>query len=200
MDRSRTSSQTPVCFAALTFFIIFLSTCLTSTHSYVFPAPPRAGSSKIRYSPVVNTGRRIHKSRDDGSAITLYLFRTATLSQSPPVDVENSPSPSRSFHASSRPFAHGGASLPSTRPKTQLPAMSKSVLATCDTLPSFSTAHGLLSPEVVMRIADNHDLEEDGPLHKFLTTYKSRGPMACLPMLADPSVLPELTRAMRDIA
>jgi hypothetical protein len=53
----------------------------------------------------------------------------------------------------------------------------------------------------VMRIANTVDLEENGSaLHKFLKLYKSRGPMACLSMLSDPYVLPELTRAMRDIA
>ena len=85
---------------------------------------------------------------------------------------------------------------------TSLPAMSTSVLVSSDTLPSFHTAHGLLSPEVVMRIADVHDgdLERDGALHSFLKTYKTHGPMACLPMLSDPCVLPELTRAMREIA
>lgn len=78
--------------------------------------------------------------------------------------------------------------------------MSDSVLAPCDTLPSFHTAHGLLSPEVVMRIAaENNDIEMGTPLHKFLKMYRSRGPMACLPLLSDPSVLPELTKAMRDI-
>jgi len=78
--------------------------------------------------------------------------------------------------------------------------MSQSVLATCDTLPSFATAHGALSPEVVSRIADRYDLEEDDALHRFLKTYKREGPLACLPMLSDPAVLPELTKAMRDIA
>ena len=79
--------------------------------------------------------------------------------------------------------------------------MSDSVLAESDTLPSFQTAHGLLSPEVVTRIADTHDdLEFGAPLHKFLKTYKRRGPVACLPMLSDPCVLPELTKAMREIA
>jgi hypothetical protein len=51
-----------------------------------------------------------------------------------------------------------------------------------------------------MRIADSNDLEEGGALHKFLMTYKRKGPMACIPMLSDPSVLPELTSAMREIA
>ena len=81
--------------------------------------------------------------------------------------------------------------------------MSASVLADSDVLPAFHTAHGLLSPEVVMRIADNasgREMELDGPLHRFLKTYRRRGPMACLPLLSDPTVLPELTRAMRDIA
>lgn len=79
--------------------------------------------------------------------------------------------------------------------------MSESVLHDRDTLPSFHTAHGLLSPEVVMRIADTQDeLEVGAPLHKFLKTYKSSGPMACLPMLSDPCILPELTKAMREIA
>lgn len=89
--------------------------------------------------------------------------------------------------------------------------MSDSVLATRDTLPSFRTAHGLLCPEIVTRIADRAaaasdddggagGLVLDGPLHRFLKTYRRLGPMACLPMLSDPSVLPELTKAMREIA
>jgi len=80
--------------------------------------------------------------------------------------------------------------------------MSTSVLDSSTTLPSFHTAHGLLSPEVVMRIADIHEgvLEMDGALHSFLKTYRAHGPMACLPMLSDPCVLPALTRAMREIA
>ena len=81
-----------------------------------------------------------------------------------------------------------------------LPAMSASVLAESDTLPSFRSAHGLLSPEVVARIADTVDFTVGSPVHTFLKTYRSRGPIACLGMLSDPAVLPELTRAMRDIA
>ena len=64
-------------------------------------------------------------------------------------------------------------------------SMSDSVLDTCNTLPLFHTAHGLLSPEVVMRIADTNNLEWGDPLHTFLKMYTSRGPMACLPMLSD---------------
>lgn len=78
--------------------------------------------------------------------------------------------------------------------------MSESVLSPGDTLPSFHTAHGLLSPEVFMRIADTHDADAGGPVRDFLKTYRKKGPMACLGMLSDPCVLPELTKAMRDIA
>lgn len=78
--------------------------------------------------------------------------------------------------------------------------MGSAVLAESDVLPAFRAAHGLLSPEVVSRIADANDLDLGSPLHTFLKTYKRRGPMACLPLLSDPCVLPVLTRAMREIA
>ena len=79
--------------------------------------------------------------------------------------------------------------------------LSNSVLASCDTLPSFPTAHGILSPETVMRMeeltAGGHRSEA---LKCFLKTYRNDGPLSCLPMLSDPDVLPKLTEAMRDIA
>ena len=50
-----------------------------------------------------------------------------------------------------------------------------------------------------MRIADLDDLELNGPLDKFLNTYLNRGPMACVSMLSDPKILPELTKAMRAV-
>lgn len=183
MDRSRASSQFMACLTAVSMFLVFLSTCCITADAYAFAPTPL---SKARYSPVVNSGRRIHKCRDDGSSVTLYLFPSTPESQTPPMSAAS--------------LLQGSRSRRTNPAKTSLPAMSQSVLATCDTLPSFATAHGLLSPEVVMRIADTHDLEQGGPLHQFLKTYKSRGPMACLPMLSDPSVLPELTRAMREIA
>jgi hypothetical protein len=141
-------------------------------------------SKGVRFSP---TYRRsvgsVHRCREDGSPVTLYLFPSP-----PSVSAANYKRSKRSSPASPM------------RKSSSLPAMSPSVLADSDTLPSFHTAHGLLSPEVVMRIADSNDLEEGGALHKFLVTYKRKGPMACIPMLSDPSILPELTSAMREIA
>lgn len=77
--------------------------------------------------------------------------------------------------------------------------LSHSVLASCDTLPAFPTAHGLLSPETVMRLQEMED-SSNKALSNFLKSYKQHGPLSCVPMLSDPDVLPHLTRAMRDIA
>jgi hypothetical protein len=79
--------------------------------------------------------------------------------------------------------------------------LSNSVLASCDTLPSFPTAHGILSPETVMRMErlNSHGHRSDA-LDSFLDTYRQHGPLSCLPMLSDPDVLPYLTEAMRDVA
>ena len=58
-----------------------------------------------------------------------------------------------------------------------IPVRNKSVLARSDTLPNFSTAHGLLSPEVVMSIANKSYIEIESPIYTFLQTYKSQGPL-----------------------
>jgi hypothetical protein len=77
--------------------------------------------------------------------------------------------------------------------------LSNSVLSDSDTLPAFPTAHGLLSPETVMRMEIMTMRGRDKALDTFLDTYKKDGPMACLPMLSDKHILPRLTEAMRDI-
>lgn len=79
--------------------------------------------------------------------------------------------------------------------------LSHSVLADCDTLPSFPTAHGLLSPETVMRMEEMVELEgaSAAAVGQFLRRYRRNGPMSCLSMLSDPDVLPHLTKAMRDV-
>lgn len=109
-------------------------------------------------------------SPEDGSSVKMWLYPTSTAV-------------SRSCWGCT---ASSSPSLATTK--------GQSVLVTSDTLP-----HGLLSPDVVMRIADSEDLELSGPLKTFLNTYWSRGPMACLFMLSDPKILPELTKAMRAV-
>lgn len=77
--------------------------------------------------------------------------------------------------------------------------LSQSVLARCDTLPSFPTAHGLLSPETVILMETRTSrTQRSSELSRFLTTYRRHGPMSCLPMLSDPNVLPYLTEALRE--
>jgi hypothetical protein len=95
-----------------------------------------------------------------------------------------------------------GSSRSMNSARKQSTKLSNSVLADCDTLPSFPTAHGLLSPETVMRMEElaverGH---QNPALRSFLHTYRKSGPMSCLSMLSDPDVLPSLTEAMRDIA
>jgi len=80
--------------------------------------------------------------------------------------------------------------------------LSHSVLHESDTLPSFPTAHGLLSPETVMRMEEMVEMNghtSSAAVKQFLTRYRRNGPMSCLSMLSDPQVLPHLTKAMRDI-
>lgn len=78
--------------------------------------------------------------------------------------------------------------------------LSSSVLASCDTLPSFQTAHGLLSPETVMRLDEmTRNGNRSEAIKQFLNTYRTYGPLACVPMLSDPILLPQLTQALRDL-
>jgi len=149
-------------------------------------SPARSLVSSSRRSSGKLRGR-VHERSESDSLVTLYLFPSP-----PSVLAANNPQNNMPQPLSRDP-KHA------CRPSTHLP-MGSAVLAESDVLPSFQAAHGLLSPEVVSRIADSNDLDLDGPLHKFLMTYKRSGPMACVPMLSDPSILPTLIQAMRQIA
>lgn len=76
-----------------------------------------------------------------------------------------------------------------------------SAIANTDVLPSFRAAHGLLHPHTVMKLQEQHESEgsKNDAVTYFLDTYDQYGPMACLPCLTDPDVLPNLTDAMRKI-
>ena len=88
----------------------------------------------------------------------------------------------------------------SNSPRKSTVKLSQSVLASCDTLPSFRTAHGILSPETVQRMEEIVDEEDRSEaLKQFLDRYRRQGPMSCLPMLSDPDILPHLTMAMRNV-
>uniref|UniRef100_A0A7S2MMV0 Uncharacterized protein n=1 Tax=Helicotheca tamesis TaxID=374047 RepID=A0A7S2MMV0_9STRA len=117
------------------------------------------------------------------AGITMYLPPSST-SQTPPMVAQG-------IIAAGEGKKHRGNSF-----------LSNSVLSDSDTLPSFPTAHGLLSPETVIRMDEIASMknQRNGAVAYFLDTYREYGPMACLPMLSDPALLPKLTEAMRDIA
>jgi hypothetical protein len=77
--------------------------------------------------------------------------------------------------------------------------LSPSLLSSCDTLPEFHTAHGLLSPETIMKLEKSQNIKNSPALKMFLNQYRNDGPMSCLCMLSDPEILPHLTSAMRDL-
>lgn len=186
-------SSTHSMVSLLSLLIAALAVCSLPASSYIIGSTSQqksfSYSSKIRFATAVKrmSGRGTH--REDGSPVTLYLLPTPS-------------SISAGNHRRVRDDTNRGrGSSTTTTPRntsTSRPFMSSSVLSPKDTLPSFHTAHGLLSPEVFMRIADTYP-EEGSSVHKFLTVYRRKGPMACLGMLSDPVVLPELTKAMREI-
>ena len=77
---------------------------------------------------------------------------------------------------------------------------SMTAVASSDVLPSFRAAHGLLHPHTFMKLREQYELHGGGDaIRQFLDTYLESGPMACIPCLSDPDILPQLTEAMRSI-
>jgi hypothetical protein len=79
--------------------------------------------------------------------------------------------------------------------------LSQSVLASCDNLPSYPTAHGLLCPETVERMEEEitQHGEHNPAVAKLLDRYHRYGPLSCVGMLSDPDILPHLTRALKTV-
>jgi len=73
------------------------------------------------------------------------------------------------------------------------------VLASSDVLPTFRAAHGLLHPHTVSLLEEATSNVRSPAVSFFLDTYREQGPMACLPLLSDSNVLPELTQVLRSI-
>lgn len=134
------------------------------------------------FTPADNTNRVPSSQRKD-SRWTMYMPSSSTTSQTPPITAQKM---LKTIGADQERGARW--------------KLSNSVLASCDTLPSFPTAHGLLSPETVSRMDENtQGSHRNEAVAQFLETYRRNGPMSCLSMLSDPEVLPHLTDAMRDI-
>lgn len=129
------------------------------------------------------------------SQLQMYAPKQSSSSQSPPTVAQQMiPNPTS--------IAPSNNDKKQDSPRRYNTELSNSVLADCDTLPSFPTAHGLLSPETVMRMEEMVEMEgghSSAAVGQFLRRYRRNGPMSCLSMLSDPDVLPHLTKAMRDV-
>ena len=126
------------------------------------------------------------------SSLQMYVQPNTATSQTAPMV-------SQAFFSPQHSNSHSRNNGSNNRKNASCLPYSKSILASSDTLPSFSTAHGLLSPESVMRMELLTQGTRDDAVDYFLETYRNQGPMACLPMLSDPKVLPHLTEAYREI-
>eukprot|EP00815_Leptocylindrus_aporus_P008387 CAMPEP_0116063840 /NCGR_PEP_ID=MMETSP0322-20121206/8696_1 /TAXON_ID=163516 /ORGANISM="Leptocylindrus danicus var. apora, Strain B651" /LENGTH=182 /DNA_ID=CAMNT_0003549619 /DNA_START=288 /DNA_END=836 /DNA_ORIENTATION=+ len=173
---TRSSSHAAVLLAATAAFLMLPRTesaaaasFCTSSHSIVRHAGKR--------QPLHATSWTHHRHGSSSSGLKMYVpsSSSSASTQSTPATA------SSSLHATVNNYHAESSTVPS------------------DTLPQFKTAHGLLSPRTVKILEDNcrNGMLSD-ELDYFLTTYREYGPMACLPMLSDSKILPELTKAMRD--
>lgn len=141
------------------------------------------------------------------SSLNMYVRPDAPTSQTAPMVAKaifSSQNISKKRRSNANPNNRSNKSSANGTTSNGFP-LSNSVLSSSDTLPSFPTAHGLLSPETVLRMEEMNAAAEFGGTMRnhavdyFLKTYRTHGPMACLPLLSDTEVLPSLTAAMRDV-
>ena len=159
-------------FVVVSFAVVacaFVSTAV----GFAFQRTPFYGDKRSTKGVVCPSGRQqeLHQ-RQGSAALNMYVPSLQPMSQT-------------SIMAATRMY-------PSTE--------ESSLVNQSDALPSFRVANGLLSPQTVKRLDEKarNSAEINDAISYFLDTYKEYGPMACLPMLSDPQVLPELTRAMRE--
>ena len=137
--------------------------------------------------------------------IVLHIKTVSCFSPGTPLQIQRSDSRWTMYMPPSSPTTQTPPMVAQSMAGTELETgssmrLSRSVLASCNTLPSFQTAHGILSPETVLRMDEMTGGGHGNPtVTKFLSTYRRKGPMSCLEMLSDPEVLPHLTKAMRDV-
>jgi len=186
----------------------------TTIDAYTFgPSYPQhpGGSRRRNLASRSSTDASPSPCRRVRSAATLNLFPTApsvSAASQRPVMVKPLLRPKRSFSRGNKSVSPSFTTTTTTPSQGPLLASTMAISSSSTNysiLSSRTTAHGLLSPEVVMRIMDSMtggstSSSMSPTMESFLDLYKSRGPMACLPLLSDMTVLPELTRAMREIA
>lgn len=198
----------PTAIVAMVIGLVVVLTTTTDAYAFGPSYPHHPGGSRRRNLATRPSTDASFPSpcRRVRSAATLNLFPTApsvSAASQRPVMVKPLLRPKR---GSSRGNKSISPSFTTTMAPSQGPLLQSSTMAISSSSTNYSilssrtTAHGLLSPEVVMRIMDSTSSSMSPTMESFLDLYKSRGPMACLPLLSDTTVLPELTRAMREIA
>jgi len=183
--------------------LMIAASCVDTTHAFTECFPHSSKSTCLpqhRYpsatftSPhTYNFERKILQTNNSPlSSTSLFYAPNQHTSQTAPMVAQAFYKSHTTNRNPTKPKSHNG--------QTSTMPLSSSVLSSSDTLPSFTTAHGLLSPETVMRMeVMTSKGNRDNAVDLFLETYRNEGPMACLPMLSDEKVLPRLTEALRDI-
>lgn len=173
--------------AALTIAALTCASCIEGTEAFAIPRVPLHLSS----SSSDNYTRKYKRTQETTRTALMYAPSNHPTTKTAPMVAQAFYSSMQTNRNPTKPRNHQSGS---TSP------LSNSVLSSSDTLPSFPTAHGLLSPETVIRMEImTSSTTRDAAVDYFLQTYRKEGPMACLPMLSDPKVLPRLTEAMREI-
>lgn len=231
MRLKKRALQTSAAFVLVALTLSSLDTIHAFSES--FSRGPQHLTPSPTFSPLLSGRSKLPKGSSNPSTSTLFPridpatrsrehyhqpLRTVSISSAlfyapNPDTSKTAPMVAQAFYSSHKsnrnptlPKWHTSSPSSSTLNST-FPPLSNSVLSSSDTLPSFPTAHGLLSPETVLRMENRMKTQQGGgeemvqfrTVNMFLDRYKKEGPMACLPFLSDGEVLPRLTEAMRDI-
>lgn len=168
------------------------SSCTDSVHAFCESFPHHGSFSKILHYSNIQPSRLTYKhpSYDSTKKITTVFYAPNDHT------TRTGPMVAQAFYSSQK--TNRNPTKPRNCSKPDIP-LSKSILSSSDTLPAFPTAHGLLSPETVLRMEVTTHRGRDRAVDFFLDTYRRNGPMACLPLLSDQNVLPHLTKVMREM-
>jgi hypothetical protein len=153
-----------------------------------------------KYVQVQREPHKIQNPSHHRSSLNMYVRPDAPTSQTAPMVAKAIFSSQNSSNAN--PNNRSNKSSANGTTSNGFP-LSNSVLSSSDTLPSFPTAHGLLSPETVLRMEEMNAAAEFGGTMRnhavdyFLKTYRTHVPMACFPLLSYTVVLPSLPAALR---
>lgn len=173
--------------------LVLVSTIATQFQmgdAYSLPSKSFGNSAGGRFSNLND------KRRNDSSSTSIYLQPTSPISQTNTrLDINTSFKKSNTVNEASKSWHY--------RMSDSSLNGAASAVSSSDVLPQFRAAHGLLHPHTVMRLEEasySSKIRNSAAIDRFLDTYKEQGPMACIPFLSDPNVLPELTNAMRGIS